>query len=38
MSSQKMYENEKKLNYFFICLVVFRPNGNPSFQSSNYQI
>lgn len=38
MSSQKMCETQKKLNYFLKRIGVFRPNGNPSFQVSNYQI
>jgi len=38
MSSQKMCETQQKLNYFLKRISVFRPNGNPSFQVSNYQL
>ena len=33
-----MCETHKKLNYFLKRTGVFRPNGNPSFQVSNYQL
>ena len=33
-----MCETQIKLNYFLKRIGVFRPNGNPSFQVSNYQI